>query len=405
MISIMQPTYIPWVGYFSMINMSSDFVFLNDVQFSRQSWQQRNKILLLGEVKLITMPVLRESGINTLINQVKICDEAKQKAKHLSLLKQSYKKAKYGEIMLEIMESIYAKKSYEFLDELNIAIICGISESLGIKSKFHKSSEIGEYGVRSEYLSKIIKKLGVTSYLSASGSRDYIIEDDILRKNNIDVNYFIGTPPAYDQYHSDGFVPFLSIVDLIANIGLIESKKYIDKFNTIKKENEFEMGVNTDVHIIDNGCRFRAARLDDSAKIFEWRRSTVVDSYMVTSIRTVLFEHHLNWLKQVLSDESKLFFIMSYLGVDIGVFSFNDINIIGDSASFAWYIGEDLFRHKGIGIKFFGMFLDYFTHELKLKHLHCQVKKNNIGALSLYLRSGFKPQSETEDIIFLLYDV
>ena len=143
--SIMQPTYLPWAGYFNLINSSDIFIFLDDVQFSKQSWQNRNKILIDKKRHWLTVPVIRKSSKDK-INQIKIDDTQKWRKKHTLSIKQNYFNHKYYNQLDIILELINDKKMNHLLD-LNISIIKAISKALNIKSsKFLISSKLNKSG-------------------------------------------------------------------------------------------------------------------------------------------------------------------------------------------------------------------------------------------------------------------
>ena len=184
----MQPTYIPWIGYFNLISSSDFFVFLDDVQFSKQSWQNRNKILIKKKMHWLTVPVIKKS-LKDRINQIKIDDTQKWRKKHISSIKQNYFNHKYYNELKIILELINDKE-LKYLSDLNISIIKAISEAFNIKSsKFLVSSELNKNGSRSEKLLKIIKELNCDVYLSPAGSRNYIESDLILNKSGIRTIY------------------------------------------------------------------------------------------------------------------------------------------------------------------------------------------------------------------------
>src|SRR5437870_5440085 len=97
---IMQPTYLPWSGYFNLMSQATVFVFLDDVQYERSSWQNRNRVLVNGAPHLITVPALRLS-LNQSIRTVQVDDKHPWRSKHISLLEQTYAKHPYASEMLE----------------------------------------------------------------------------------------------------------------------------------------------------------------------------------------------------------------------------------------------------------------------------------------------------------------
>ena len=222
----MQPTYLPWAGYFNLIHSSDFFVFLDDVQFSKQSWQNRNRILIGEKIHWITVPVLRKN-LEEKIYKIKIDDTQKWRKKHNNSIKQSYFKHNYFHELKPILKLIN-DTNISYLSDLNVKIIKTISNALNInKCKFVLSSELNKSGSRSEKLLKIIRELNCDIYLSPVGSKQYIESDSILNKSEIKVIYQDFIPKEYQQKNIITHISQLSIIDIIANIGLSDCNYFI----------------------------------------------------------------------------------------------------------------------------------------------------------------------------------
>ena len=125
---IMQPTYLPWLGYFDLIRQSDIFVFLNDVQFSKQSWQVKNRIKNLSEELMITIPV-KKSSLSTKIDMVLIDNTKNWKKKHLKSIYLAYKKSEFFDEIYPIIENVI-NTEVDFLSEFNTIIVKKISSLL-----------------------------------------------------------------------------------------------------------------------------------------------------------------------------------------------------------------------------------------------------------------------------------
>lgn len=224
--AIMQPTYLPWAGYFSLLSTVDTFVFLDDVQFSKGSWQQRNRILLNGKEHYLTVPILKKGKSTQLISEVKIDHSKPWKRKHLQTLKQAYIKYPFAEEIIPLLKE-WIDSENKFLVDLNIKIIKVISEKLDLHPTFVKSSDIAVSGKRSEYLINICQQLRADTYISPPGSKQYIDEEDLFAKSDINIEYFSYSPQPYLQVKNSNFISHLSIVDMIANIGFEETKNDI----------------------------------------------------------------------------------------------------------------------------------------------------------------------------------
>lgn len=222
---IMQPTYLPWAGYFNLIAQADIFVFLDDVQYEQRSWQSRNRILLEGQPRWITVPVrcLTQSQI---IQTIQVDDEQKWRHKHFQLLKQAYAKHPY---LKEVLDSIQAISDYSisYLADFNIKMICKFSENLGLSPKFERASNLQLGGKRSEHLFKICEYLGCDEYLSPIGSLQYLAEDGVFENTAINLEFQHYLPTAYPQLKSTTFISHLSIIDVVANLGWQQASNYV----------------------------------------------------------------------------------------------------------------------------------------------------------------------------------
>jgi hypothetical protein len=225
-IAIMQPTYLPWAGYFHMIAHTDLFIFLDDVQYSRKSWQQRNKILLNGQEKFLTVPILSNGKKNQVIHEVRTDTTKLWKKKHLLTLTQTYGKHPFFHEIKGLLETFY-QNDMLLLADFNRTLIEEITRLLGIQTKFLKSSDMPVTGRKSEYLVNICGYLGANVYLSAKGSKDYIEQEGLFQQNSIKVIYHDYTPAPYPQKNNQEFISHLSIIDVLANLGIEKTRDYI----------------------------------------------------------------------------------------------------------------------------------------------------------------------------------
>lgn len=214
-VAIMQPTYLPWTGYFDLMERSNIFVFLDDVQFEKQSWQQRNQIKTTTGAQWLTVPVLQK--LPQKISEVIINNTVPWRKKHWNTIKQNYSKSSHWQNYFAFFEELY-EKDWELLAELNIYVVLWLKKQLGITTKTVKASKLNAQGARVELLIDICKKLGADEYLSPIGSKAYIEENNIFPHNNIKLEYQNYEHPIYRQLYGD-FIPYLSAVDLLFNKG------------------------------------------------------------------------------------------------------------------------------------------------------------------------------------------
>ncbi len=215
-IAIMQPTFLPWIGYMAMIDRSETFVFLDSVQFSKRSWQQRNQVKTPHGARLISVPVLSKGKRDQLIKDVEIVSEGQVIANLCNIIKANYVRApcfsRYQEELFHVMNS--SRK----LSQLNINLIKFFAKELDINTNFVVSHEIDSGAHKADLLVTICKALGAKQYLSAPGSRKYIEESQAFATAGIEVVFHEYNHPQYRQLWN-GFVPYMSVIDVLFNEG------------------------------------------------------------------------------------------------------------------------------------------------------------------------------------------
>jgi hypothetical protein len=222
----MQPTYFPWIGYFKMINDVNLFIFLDDVQYSKGSWHSRNKILNKSKEIWLTIS-LKKHKLNTNLNEISIFNLDSWKRTHINLLKSIYLKHPYYLSIKEISDFLISIKT-EILSEVNIMIIKFICEKLFIKTKTVKSSNFNIDEKRTKKIITLLNNFKVNEYLSPAGSKNYLEEDNFNIKTSIKLKFTNYQFNKYSQFYNNStFVEKLSIIDIIANLGWDNTKKYI----------------------------------------------------------------------------------------------------------------------------------------------------------------------------------
>jgi len=215
-IAILQSNYIPWKGYFELINMVDEFVFYDEVQYTKNDWRNRNKIKTSQGIQWLTIPVRQES-LEQKIKDTKITDK-KWNIKHWRAISQNYAKAKYFKEYKEIFEELYLGCDEEYLSQINYKFITAINEILGIKTKLRWSSEFELVDGQTEKLLGICKDCNADVYLSGPAAKDYF-DEELAKLENIQVEWMdYSGYKEYNQLH----LPFehgVSILDLIFNEG------------------------------------------------------------------------------------------------------------------------------------------------------------------------------------------
>lgn len=212
-VAIHQPNYIPWAGYFYKLLKSDIFVFLDDAQYTKNSFINRNRIKGSQGEQWITIPIRFKLG--QAINQVEFAD-SRWYVKHQKSFDTCYKKAPYYEQYRDELLHLLSS-NHRNLSELNIKVIEKVSNWLNITCEFVLSSQLGIESKSDDRLVDIVKKVGGRVYLSGTGGAKYQNEDK-FNQNKITLKYYDFLPPVYPQIWGD-FIPGLSILDLLFNCG------------------------------------------------------------------------------------------------------------------------------------------------------------------------------------------
>jgi len=233
-IAIMQPTYLPWLGYFEMINKVDEFVFLDNVQLVKRSWGVRNRIKTANGEMYLTVPIKKtKSRDETFYQNAEINYNENWIKKHLNALKMNYSKSFYYEEIDKLISSLIEQK-FVYLADLNISIIEAISKKIGINTYFKRASNIEHIeGRKDDLLVSICKALNASTYLSAQGSAEYIESKNpggAFSRNHIQLYYHNYKHPEYRQQFG-GFIPNLSIIDLLFNEGYTAALSIVNSQN------------------------------------------------------------------------------------------------------------------------------------------------------------------------------
>ena len=226
-VAAIQSNYIPWKGYFDMINSVDLFVFYDDVQYTTRDWRSRNQIKTSNGLKWLTIPV--SSKRTQKIYEVKIPDNYWQK-KHWQSIVHNYSKAKYFKQYKSFFEEIYLQTTWKNLSQFNQFVIKKISrEILDIQTEFIDSREYNLIGTKEERILDLLTKCSATEYLSGPSAKSYL-KEDFLQQKGIELIWMdFNEYPEYNQLHPP-FQHYVSIIDLIFNEGS-SSKNFMKSFS------------------------------------------------------------------------------------------------------------------------------------------------------------------------------
>lgn len=226
-LSVHQPQYLPWIGYFHKILKSDIFVFLDCVQYKAREFQNRNRIRTDKGWIWLTVPVITKGKREQKISEVLIDNTYPWQRKHNQSLKVYYGKAEFFEKYYPFFLETY-KRNWQRLIDLNVHIIMYLLKELSITTPIYFESEIGTNHTGTERIIQICKKLKADTYLSGTGGKDYLNEAR-FKEERINLIYQDFKHPIYPQQfmkNSQDFIPNLSIIDLLFNVGP-ESKNLI----------------------------------------------------------------------------------------------------------------------------------------------------------------------------------
>lgn len=213
-VSIHQPDYIPYLGYFYKLAKSDVFVFLDDCQYSNNNYHNWNIVKSPQGSLRLKIPV--EQHMGDLITEVRTKDALNWKEKHLKSIEMFYKKAPYYDEVMSLLRSVLLV-DYQNIADLNVAIICTICEKFGFQTKLFRSSDLKIESTREERVLDICSHFGATEYISGMGASVYQKEKD-FNARGIKLTYTDYEPITYPQLWGE-FIPNMSVVDYIMNVG------------------------------------------------------------------------------------------------------------------------------------------------------------------------------------------
>lgn len=215
-IAIIQPNFLPWLGYFEQMARADLFVYLDDVQYTRKDWRNRNRLKSPTGVKVVTVPVKKHEAFRTLINEIRIADQP-WRCKLLQQMESWYGDAKYWNKVFPLLQEVI-EKDWEFMVDLNYALNKTIAGMLNITTPCRLSSDIPDKAAdKNQKIIDICRHHGATILYDGQSAKNFL-DIDLFNKHGVKVvlqDYF-HTP--YLQLWGD-FVSHLSAVDLLMNCG------------------------------------------------------------------------------------------------------------------------------------------------------------------------------------------
>lgn len=217
LVGIHQPHYLPWLRYLEKIDRSDVFIVLDDVQYEKNGFQNRNKIKTAQGWSYLTVPILKPT--QRPICEIEIDNRTNWREKHARSIELSYRKAPFFEQIWPGLSELYARE-WTRLAPLNRAMLELYLQQAGIDTRLVYSSEMVTVGQSTERLAELCRLVGGDTYLSGAYAVEAYLDPEILRAAGIRLAFQSWTAPVYPQlYPQAGFIPDLAIIDLLFNVG------------------------------------------------------------------------------------------------------------------------------------------------------------------------------------------
>lgn len=231
-IAIMQPYFLPYIGYWQLMNVVDTYVIYDNIKFSKKGWIHRNRLLLNNKDEMVSLPLKKDSDYLD-INQRKLSDgRDDQINKYLRKIEQNYRKAPQFNIVYPLIEKIFLSSETNLFDFVFNSILI-IKDYLNIRTSIIKSSDLvichNDFKGEAKVL-EIVKELKGTNYINAIGGRE-LYNKDSFSANKIKLEFLESEQTTYKQFKND-FIPWLSIIDVMM---------FLDKKFVIKELNKFKL--------------------------------------------------------------------------------------------------------------------------------------------------------------------
>lgn len=234
-VAIHQPEHLPWLGFFNKMMNADELVILDNVQYRKRYFQNRNQILVNGVKKYIGIPVDIDSYREKTIADMQIHPNAEVpwKNKYLKTIEYNYKHHPFFDEYFPFFEDLLDKQISN-LFEFNMEIIKYFASKLRIETRVIKASELQPSGEKSDLILDIAQKSGADVYLSGPAGRNYM-DLEKYEREGMGVWFNDFRHPEYSQRGAGKFVPYLSVLDLLMNVGAEQGRKIISDGTVITK--------------------------------------------------------------------------------------------------------------------------------------------------------------------------
>lgn len=224
-VSINQPAYLPWLGYFHRIRHSDLHIVLDDVQFEKNSFTNRNKLRTADGWTWLSVPLLTKGKFGDLaINTVEIANERPWARKHWDTLRFGYKKAAHFAEEAPYWEEVFSRR-WDRLIDLQRETLAHQLQALDITTELRSSADLAVEGAKADLVLNLCKAVGATVYLSGPFGRDYLDPAD-FHEAGIELRFHDYTHPTYEQAQP-GFEPYMAALDALLALGREGTKELL----------------------------------------------------------------------------------------------------------------------------------------------------------------------------------
>ena len=224
-LAIMQPYFMPYIGYFQLINAVDTFVIYDNIQYTKKGWINRNRILVNGSDKLVTLPIKKDSDYLDVVQRELANSWENDRHKMLNVIKTSYHKAPFFEQAYELLQQCIITTELNLFNFIYSSLE-KINKYIGITTPMIKSSGISiDHTLKSEQkVMALSEECGATTYINAIGGV-HLYDKDRFKQRGLELNFIKSNPIVYKQFNNE-FVPWLSIIDVL----MFNSPEAINEF-------------------------------------------------------------------------------------------------------------------------------------------------------------------------------
>lgn len=224
--AIQQPHYFPWVGYFDKMAKVDTFILLDKVQLEKRSQMTRNRIIAPnGEIRYLTISANQHGHREKAYREIPVSADPGWKTANLSLLREYYRKAPFFSEVMPLVEEYY-KNDYPMLCDWTVASIHLVKDLLKIPTRLVLQSSLPYRGneKKSDLILSLCQVAGTDIYMAGRGASMAYLDQTSFKEHGIKIVFQNFQPPVYPQYTSKKFIPGISILDMLLNCGIEETR-------------------------------------------------------------------------------------------------------------------------------------------------------------------------------------